>query len=97
MLSELEIAESIRGFIAKNFLFRSGVDAIGDNDSLLEQGVIDSMGVLELITFLEERFGVRIADDEMVPENLDSIGRITAFVNGKLQSPAAAAGAVHAG
>ena len=59
-----------------------------DSESLLEAGVIDSTGVLELVAFLETEFGLAVSDAEIVPENLDSIGRIAGYVDGKLNSHA---------
>jgi acyl carrier protein len=73
----------IREFIADNFLFGRASD-LNDSDSLLEKGVVDSTGVLELIGFIETKFGVKVSDEEIVPENLDSIERIGAFLDRKL-------------
>jgi acyl carrier protein len=70
----------IREFIEDNFLFREDVAAIGDADSLLDAGLIDSTGVLELVAFIEQEFGVAVADQDIVPDNLDSIERIDAYV-----------------
>jgi acyl carrier protein len=71
--------DEIRQFIADRFLF--GDDKkLGDNDSLLEAGIIDSTGILELISHLEERYGIKVNDDELVPENLDTIAGIAAFL-----------------
>jgi acyl carrier protein len=79
-----EINGEIRRFIGENFLFREDVEALSDDASLLEAGVIDSTGVLELIGFLETCFGIEVADEEMLPQNLDSIRAITAYVQRKL-------------
>ena len=69
----------IRQFIADHFLF--GDDKkLGDDDSLLEAGIIDSNGILELINYLEERYGIKVNDDELMPENLDTIASIAAFL-----------------
>jgi len=81
-----DISLAVRRFIGENFLFRDDGDAITHDASLLEAGVIDSTGVLELVCFLETEFGIEVADDEMVPENLDSIRAITAYVGRKLES-----------
>ena len=78
-----DISLAVRGFIAENFLFRDDADAITHEASLLDAGIIDSTGVLELIGFLEDNFGVQVQDAEMVPENLDSVARIVAFVGRK--------------
>jgi acyl carrier protein len=72
----------IRDFIADRFLF--GDDKkLGDDDSLLEAGIIDSTGILELINHLEERYGIKVNDDELMPENLDSITSICAYLGRK--------------
>jgi acyl carrier protein len=75
----MEIAEQVRNFVIKNF-YVPEPQALADNASLLDLGVIDSTGVLEVIGFLEDTFGITVEDDEMLPENLDSIDRISAFV-----------------
>lgn len=74
----------IRNFIAENFLFREGRASLGEDESLLEAGLIDSTGVLELVAFLEQRFGIRIPDADMVPENLDTVRGLVAYVDAKL-------------
>ena len=72
----------VRSYIVDNFLF--GDDAGLKNDaSLLEEGIIDSTGVLELVDYLESAFSISIEDDELIPENLDSIDNIAAFVASK--------------
>ena len=81
-----DIALDVRRFITENLLFRDDGDAISDNQSLLEAGIIDSTGVLELVSFLENTFGIEVRDDEMLPENLDSISAIANFVGRKAQS-----------
>ncbi|MEH3145241.1 MAG: acyl carrier protein [Methylobacterium frigidaeris] len=84
------IEAEIRAFIDENFLFRSDQDAIDAGASLLETGLIDSMSVLELVTFLEGRFGITVTDAEMMPENLDTIAALTAFVARKTSLATAA-------
>jgi len=72
----------IRQFIADKFLF--GDDHQPSSDaSLLEAGIIDSTGVLELIAYMEKHFGIRVEDDELVPENLDTIANICSFLTRK--------------
>lgn len=73
----------VRKFIEENFLFREDCTAISETESLLDAGLIDSTGVLELVAFLEGELGLRLADADIVPENLDSIRAIVAFVEGK--------------
>ncbi|HEX7480200.1 MAG TPA: acyl carrier protein [Polyangiales bacterium] len=78
----MEIKDQVRAFITQNF-YVPDPDSLEDETSLLDQGVIDSTGVLEVIGFLEDKFGIAVQDDEMLPENLDSIARITAFITRK--------------
>ena len=80
---QIDIEQKIRQFITDNFLFREDRASLTDDESLLETGVIDSTGVLELVAFLESEFGFAVADAEIVPENLDSITRIAGYVKGK--------------
>ena len=77
---------SIRRFIFENFILDE-TNPLRDEDSLLEQGIIDSTGVLELVGFLEQRFEIRIHDEEIVPDNLDSINKLIGFVERKLAAP----------
>jgi acyl carrier protein len=79
------IQNEVRKFIIDNFLFGQQDKQIGDGDSFLESGIIDSTGVLELIAFLESRYGISIADEELIPANLDSVDRVSGFVNRKLE------------
>jgi acyl carrier protein len=79
----------VRQFIEENFLFREDRAAVSDTESLIEAGLIDSTGVLELVAFLEDAFALRLADADIVPENLDSIRAIVTFVEGKRASVAA--------
>ena len=81
-----DISLAVRRFIGENFLFRDDGDAITHEASLLDAGIIDSTGVLELVSFLETTFGIEVQDDEMLPENLDSIRAITSYVSRKLES-----------
>jgi acyl carrier protein len=78
--------QKIRKFILNSFLFSDDELLLQDGDSLLERGILDSTGVLELVAFLEEEFGASIGDDELVPENLDSVSNILAFLERKVAS-----------
>ena len=75
--------DKVRKFIETNFYVPEG-ETLADEASLIDRGVIDSTGVLELIGFLQDEYKIEVADDEMVPENLDSIGRIDAYLKRKL-------------
>jgi len=80
-----DISACVRRFIGENFLFRDPGEAVAPDGSLLDAGIIDSTGVLELVSFLETTFGIEVRDDEMLPENLDSIRAITRYVSRKLE------------
>lgn len=80
------IKDSVRAFIVENFLFGDASQAPADNASLIENDIIDSTGVLELVAFVEERFGIVMADADIVPANLDSLERIAAYVAAKSAS-----------
>ena len=84
----MELKRQIREFVTTNF-YVADPKALEDSTSLLDQGIIDSTGVLEVIMFIESTFGMTVEDSEMLPENLDSIERIAAFVARK-QVPLAA-------
>ena len=75
--------EKLRGYILDNFLFTDDQSALSSEDSFMEKGIIDSSGILEIIYFLEEEFRVQVEDDEMIPENLDSVNNLVAFVEKK--------------
>lgn len=79
-----EIKLKVRNFVVENFLF-GNANGLADDTSFLEAGILDSTGVLEVVAFLEQQFGVRVDDDELTPENLDSIASIGVFVSRKLQ------------
>jgi len=82
-----QIKEEVRQFIRKNFVFDDR-RSLEDKESLLGSGVIDSTGILELISYLEEHFAVKFDDTELTGENFDSVERIAMFVSGKLSSGA---------
>ena len=77
------IADQVRHFVVENFLFGDDSDLRDNEQSFLESGIVDSTGVLELVAFLESDYDIKIADDELVPQNLDSIAKIAAFVETK--------------
>lgn len=86
----IDTERQVRKFIEDNFLFREDRAEVSETESLLEAGLIDSTGILELVAFLEGEFGIRMADAEIVPDNLDSIRTIVGFVEGKLAAVKAA-------
>jgi len=78
-----ENKSKIREFIIENFLFGND-DGLQDETSFLEEGIIDSTGVLELVNFLEEEFEITIDDEDLIPENLDSINNVNSYLEKKL-------------
>ncbi len=79
--------ERVRAFISSMFL-QDPAAVLGDDDSLLQLQIVDSTGFLELVGFLETEFGIKVADDEMLPENLDTLGCIDQFLTRKLGAAA---------
>jgi acyl carrier protein len=77
-----DVKNKIRTFIIDNYLF--GDDAgLEESTSFLDEGIVDSTGILELIEYISEEFGITVEDDELVPENLDSINNVSAFIGRK--------------
>lgn len=87
----MSIRQEVKQFILNNFLFTDDDSAVSERDSLTERGIVDSTGVLELIGHLEDTYGIKVDDEEMVPGNLDSIEAIAAFVDRKQASRKVAA------
>jgi acyl carrier protein len=85
-----KIRERIRVFIDENFLFRADRSDFADSESLLDGGIMDSTGVLELVAFLETDFGIAMTDAEIIPENLDSIAAIVRYLQTKTATDIAA-------
>ena len=81
-----ELKAQLRQFIDDTFLMGVRPEPLADDDSFLEHHVLDSTGFLELIAFLEETYAIKVADEEMVPENLDSLDSVVAFVERKRAS-----------
>jgi len=79
----LELRTEIRDFIVDNFMMGMNPEELSDSDSLLDKGIIDSTGVLELVGFLEENYQIQIEDEELVPENLDSVNNLANFIQKK--------------
>lgn len=82
--------KTIKQYILENFLFTEDESVLQDNDSFLDSGIIDSTGILEIILFIEETFGIKVNDNEMLPANLDSLNNLADFVQRK-QAQAVAA------
>jgi acyl carrier protein len=85
-VTEAEIADIIdetRRYVTDNFLYARRDRVVGEDEHLMERGIVDSMGMMELIGFLEERFGVQAPDDEITEQNFATLRRIAGFVAGK--------------
>jgi len=82
----LDFKKIIRGFIIENALLGSADTGLSDNDSFLEKGIIDSTGILELVSFVEENFEFEVKDEELVPENFDSITTLSEYIARKTTS-----------
>ena len=87
MTGERNAREDTRGrfkeYIVGNFMSSGGEKSLRDDASLLEEGIMDSTGVLDLVMFIEETFGIAVKDEELIPENLDSVNKLVAFVERK--------------
>ena len=79
----MTIEKKLRSYILDNFLFTDDESALKSSDSFLDKGIIDSTGIMEVIFFLEEEYGVKVEDDEMVPENLDSVDNLVSYIEKK--------------
>jgi len=84
MQEQSEIKDQVRTFILDELARRKGITVFSDDESLTDNGVVDSLGTFRLVTFLETNFNVRIADEDIVHENFRSVNEIERFVSGKL-------------
>lgn len=79
----MTLRAELKEFILRNYLLTRDGSRLGDSESLVERGILDSTGALELVLHLEERYGIKVEDDELHPDNLDSVEKIAAFVERK--------------
>lgn len=82
----MTIKEQLKDYIARNLLFSDNGFKYDDDDSFLEEGIVDSIGVLELVAFVDESFGVEVEDHEVTPDNFDSVNKLAAYVQRKQTS-----------
>ena len=82
-MTETDLATRIRSFIIENFLFGDD-DGLKDDASFLDEGIVDSTGILELVAFIEEEIKITVEDDELIPENLDSIANVVNYLERKI-------------
>ena len=88
----MTIRDQVRDYVAENFLFSDNGYSLSDDASFLEEGIVDSTGVLELVMFVEKAFAISAEDDEIVPEHFDSVAQLTRYVTGKLAGDGSDAG-----
>ncbi len=79
----MSVREQLRKLILENYLFSDNQDDLKDDVSFMDLGVIDSTGIMEVVIFMEENFGIKVLDTDLLPENLDSINALVAFVDRK--------------
>lgn len=80
----VQIEQEVRRFVVDNFLFGEGEQNLSNDDSFLEKGIVDSMGILTLVSFVQEKYGFEVPDQDLVPENWDSIALISAYVQSRV-------------
>jgi len=80
------VNEKIRSFILENILAGSRGATLDDNDSFLEKGIIDSTGILELVSFIEDEFKIQVRDEELVPDNFDSVSKLAGYITTRIGS-----------
>ena len=82
-LDEASITLTIKNFVVSNFLFGRDGNQLGNEESFIQKGIIDSTGILELSTFVEDTYQIKIPDDELIPDNFDSIQRLVQYIRRK--------------
>ncbi len=85
-VTEADVRQKVRNFIVTNFFLDVSEIGLEDTTSFLETGIIDSTGIMEVVTYIQDEFGIEIEDREILPENLDTLQYIGRFVSGKLQA-----------
>jgi|WetSurSiteA1Bulk_404760.scaffolds.fasta_scaffold200864_1 acyl carrier protein len=81
--ADMHMKTELRQFIVDNFLYGRDDNTLGDNISFLEKGIIDSTGILELVSFIEDKYGITIEDEELIPDNFDSLTGLSVFISRK--------------
>lgn len=79
-----QISQSIRGFLFENYLFGYEENELSDDSSFMELGILDSLGIVELLVFVEAEFNIEVSDAEVLPENMDSVNRVSSLVYKKV-------------
>jgi acyl carrier protein len=81
----MALNDELRKFVTDNFMYGKPYEGFADDDSFIERGIIDSTAVMELVAFLEGRYGIKLQDQDLIPDNLDSINSLARFVENRLQ------------
>lgn len=81
----MALNDELRKFVTDNFMFGKPYEGFADDDSFIERGIIDSTAVMELVAFLEGHYGIKLQDQDLIPDNLDSINGLARFVGNRLQ------------
>jgi acyl carrier protein len=79
----MSVAAEVEQFIVEEIALGSGVESVGHDEDLLAQDIIDSLGIVELVSFLEARYGIKVGDDDLLPENFQSVNSVVAFVEAR--------------
>lgn len=79
----MDIKSGTREFILENYMIGEREEDLNNDDSFLEKGIIDSTGILELVMFIEETYNMEVEDEEVIPDNLDSINKVCAYISNK--------------
>lgn len=82
----MNLEETIRNFVIETFIFDDSGEKLDNTQSFLETGVIDSTGMLELVSFIEEEFNLKMDDEDLIPDNLDSVNNVVNYINKKLKN-----------
>jgi|HubBroStandDraft_2_1064218.scaffolds.fasta_scaffold939726_2 acyl carrier protein len=80
----MTLSDELRQFVTDNFMYGKPYKGFADDDSFLERGIIDSTGVMELVAFLENRYRIKLLDQDLIPANLDSVNGLARFVESRL-------------
>ena len=83
----MDIKDQIRKYIARNLLFSDNGFKYDDNASFLEEGIVDSLGIMDLVCFIEETFGLTVTDEDLTPDNFDSVNKLANYIQHRLLVP----------
>jgi acyl carrier protein len=81
----MTVEETIKNFVTSSFILEDNPAPLDNDRSFLDSGIIDSTGILELVSFIEEQYGLKIEDEDLIPDNLDSVNKVVKFINRKLE------------